>query len=189
MATFACDDLYVSPVVPDAASEALSTARLRLRVPVLADAGQIAALANDAAIAHQMADMPYPYRLSDAARTIERAAHGRQHRMSFVIALPDATVVGMIGLSRTAASAHELGVWIGKRFWGRGYATEAVQGLIGWAGRMRDVRLVTAGHTIDNPASAQMLINSDFLYTGVIEQDKSPVTGTLRAVRMMMRFV
>lgn len=166
----------------------LATARLKMRMPTMADAGQITLLAHDAAVAHNALDMPYPYGLTDAERFIVRAQKDRAHKAPFLITAHDGTPLGCVAVNRATTSAFDLSIWIGKRHWGRGYASEAIEAIIPWAARALGAQIFNAGHAIDNPAAAALLIKTGFLYTGVMDSQISPVTGTHRPVRAMMRF-
>ena len=51
----------------------------------------------------------------------------------------------------------EFGYWLGKPFWGLGYATEAAQRLVRFAFDELGLRRVHAGWFHDNPASGHVL--------------------------------
>lgn len=90
----------------------------------------------------------------------------------WAIRLPDERLVGVISLDRHASSdsIHNFGptlsVYIASAFQGRGYAQEAIDGLLGKLRREDRHRVVHAMHTVDNVAAARTFINAGFLYTG-----------------------
>lgn len=89
-------------------------------------------------------------------------------------------VVGMAGYGGEGRQA-ELGYGIGRRYWNRGYASEAVRTLVGQAGRSQ-FDLLHAYAFPENPASARVLEKTGFVDLGIIERDY-PARGGLRRVR------
>jgi RimJ/RimL family protein N-acetyltransferase len=74
----------------------------------------------------------------------------------FLVTLPTAEgpkIIGAVGLGGKNGQV-ELGYWIGREHWGRGYASEAARAVLRLAGALGHRRVV-AGHFIDNPASAR----------------------------------
>ena len=155
----------VTPVV--------STERLILRGPVVTDAPAIAGLANDINVAGMTGMIPHPYGLGDAEAWISRAqAIDWDRDASWVIEHQTFGVVGGIGFKGGCAETNgrpEIGYWLGRPFWNRGYATEAVRGALKWVKRDWRKNVVVAGHFADNPASGQVLCKAGFLYTGDVE--------------------
>jgi len=148
----------------------LSTERLLLRGPVHADAERLAQLAGDAGVAKMTTSMPHPYTLADAEGFIARcAAADWADEAHFVIEHHNFGVVGGLDFKPRPNGRSELGYWLGRPFWNRGYATEATRAALDWARRDWRRRLVVAGHFVDNPASGQVLVKAGFLYTGDVE--------------------
>jgi RimJ/RimL family protein N-acetyltransferase len=90
---------------------------------------------------------------------------------NFFVTLPGAEgtrLVGSVGLSRDGDKV-ELGYWIGRPYWGQGYATEAARALLSLAKVLGHRRLV-AGHFVDNPASGRVLRKLGFCPTGVVRK-------------------
>ena len=42
-------------------------------------------------------------------------------------------LIGLIALKPRRAGEAEIGYWVAPAFWGTGYASEAVEGVVGWA--------------------------------------------------------
>lgn len=145
----------------------LRSARLDLRPPRMTDARRLATLANDIDVVRMTGSMPYPYALADAEAFIRHAevADPAQETL-FVIELPGEGPVGVIGLDPDGMLSVEVGYWLGRPYWGRGYATEALAAALAWARDHWGRRCVTARHFADNPASGAVLIKAGFLYTG-----------------------
>ncbi|MDH4351518.1 MAG: GNAT family N-acetyltransferase, partial [Gemmatimonadota bacterium] len=69
-----------------------------------------------------------------------------------------AVLVGAIGLIlRPEHSRAELGYWIGRPFWGRGYATEAAGAMLRYGFETLGLRRLYACHFARNPASGRVL--------------------------------
>lgn len=168
-------------------SPVIDTRRLRLRAPGPLDAADIARLCDDPDIARMTARMPHPYTRADAEQFVAKAAGGdprREH--AFLVEHEDLGPVGMVGLFHDADPWPELGYWVGRPFWGRGLATEAVQGALGWARRRWGKRAVCAGYFHDNPASGRVLEKAGFLHTGEVRRLFSRARGAEAETRRML---
>ena len=127
---------------PSPATE-LITRRLVLRLPERADIGAIARLVNDWEVAKQTIAIPYPYRRSDARRWVNDCRRywtgGREYAFALWLQ-EDRQLIGAVSLARlragtTTADRMEIGYWIGRRYWGAGYAGEAVDASLKFARR------------------------------------------------------
>jgi len=165
----------------------IETRRLTLRAPEPRDAARLAEMANDYDIVRMTSRMPWPYRPRDAEDFVARCA-GRDPRRdsTFVIELDDEGVTGCVGFFTPPDERLEVGYWVGRQWWGRGVATEALKGALLWASREWGKRLVTAGHFADNPASGQVLVKAGFLYTGVVQRRPCIARGQPMDTRMMV---
>ena len=56
-----------------------------------------------------------------------------------------------------AVRKAELGYWVGKPFWGRGYATEAAGSIVDFGFDQLGLNRITAGHMVRNPASGRVM--------------------------------
>jgi RimJ/RimL family protein N-acetyltransferase len=112
----------------------LHTPRLTLRPFVAGDAPEVARLAGDAEVARQTASLPHPYLPEHAEAWISTHARAweRSEELALAVVLRSTeALVGCVGL-RVAREqqAGELGYWVGRASWGRGYATEAAGALV-----------------------------------------------------------
>lgn len=168
-------------------SPVVETRRLRLRAPGAQDISRLAGLANDRAIAAQTQRMPHPFGHAEAEDFVLRvAAQDPRRGSTFLIDHEDHGVVGVIGLFEHEDLAPEVGYWIGRPFWGRGYATEALEGAMVWASRQWRRRALVSGHFADNPASGRVLEKAGFLYTGETRRTFSQARNALVDTRMMV---
>ncbi|MBW3096698.1 GNAT family N-acetyltransferase [Pseudohoeflea sp. DP4N28-3] len=146
----------------------LSTERLTLRTPRNADIDAISILANDPAIAFMLPHMPHPYGRADAADFVRKACQGGNG--NGIYAITDTATGRFLGCCAlrpgSTGSALEIGYWVGRPYWGRGYATEAVHALIDLGFRATSVDHVDASCRVTNPASRRVLQKSGFQFHG-----------------------
>jgi len=165
----------------------IETRRLTLRAPEARDAPQLAQLLNEYDIARMTSRIPHPYGPEDAEDFVIRAQGiDPATDCNLLIEHEDLGVVGGLGFYTPEGAALEVGYWIGKPWWGRGIASEALMGALGWAAKDWRKRYVMAGHFADNPASGAVLTRAGFLYTGEVQWKPSLARGELAATRMMV---
>jgi RimJ/RimL family protein N-acetyltransferase len=143
------------------------TERLLLRPGWAEDAPALAAAIADEQIVRNLATAPWPYGLKEAEAFL--ASPRDPVLPTFLIlartgAAPE--LIGACGFGRRPSGAIELGYWIARAHWGRGYATEAAGQLIEIARTLGLTRL-EASHFIDNPASGRVLEKLGFTPTGL----------------------
>jgi RimJ/RimL family protein N-acetyltransferase len=144
------------------------TPRLLLRPGFPEDAPALAAAMSDKAVAHNLAVVPWPYTLRDAEAFI--ASPKDPVLPSFLIfERTDAAprLIGSCGLGRRPSGAVEIGYWIARPYWRRGFATEACGALIE-VGRALGLSSLEGSHFTDNPASARVLEKLGFEPLGLI---------------------
>jgi RimJ/RimL family protein N-acetyltransferase len=161
------------------------TPRLLLRPGFPEDAPALAAAIADEAIVRNLATAPWPYRMRDAEAFL--ASPRDPILPSFLIlertdSAPQ--LVGSCGLGRRASGAVEMGYWIARPFWGRGFATEACQALVDIA-RTLGLPSLEGSHFIDNPASARVLEKLGFEPLGIVAPRMSCARGAEVPARLM----
>jgi RimJ/RimL family protein N-acetyltransferase len=133
----------------------IRTQRLSLRPLEPADAASIRALAGDFDVARMTGMIPHPYSERDALAWIDRAGQGDEG-VVFAVAR-DGALIGCSGYMPMDAEHAEVGYWIGKPFWGEGFATEAVRAVVAHAFDAHGFAYVKAGHFVDNARSQRVL--------------------------------
>lgn len=166
----------------------IPTERLRLRAPKMADAARIATFANDLDVSRMTSRMPHPYDIADANSFLTGLNDPTsKDEATFAIELPGEGLIGVLGFHDVDAhGTPEIGYWLGKPWWGKGLATEAVNAALKWAKEGWRRKIVLGGHFADNPASGAVLIKSDFLYTGEVRKTLSTARGEVTPTRMMV---
>lgn len=159
------------------------TERLLLRPGWAEDAPQLARTIADEQIVRNLATAPWPYALQDAEAFL---ASPRDPAMpSFLIferTDGEPVLVGACGMGRRPSGAVELGYWIARPHWNKGFATEAGRALIDIARTLKLPRL-EASHFVDNPASGRVLEKLGFVATGLT----APRRSCARAEEAMTR--
>ena len=84
-------------------------------------------------------------------------------------------LIGACGIGNLDGEA-ELGYWIGRPYWGLGFATEASRAVVEIAKTIGHKKLV-ASHFTDNPASGKVLRKLGFQSTGKTAQRHSNGRG------------
>jgi ribosomal-protein-alanine N-acetyltransferase len=142
----------------------LTTAQLTLRPFTLADAPDVERHVSDRDIAAMTLSIPHPYPEGGAEKWISTvAAKNDDGRVaSFAIVERESgTLAGAIGLTLEPAHGRaELGYWIAKQFWGRGYATEASRAMIAFGFESLGLNKIHAAVFIKNPASDRVIRRS-----------------------------
>ena len=138
----------------------LETSRLVLRPFRQADVDDVCFLVNDIGVARNTLNIPHPYARADAEAWI--AAHGpqleRREAVTYAVTAPGEGLVGAAGLILEMEHERaELGYWIGRPYWGRGYATEASHALLRWGFATLGLHRIHASHFPRNPASGRVL--------------------------------
>lgn len=166
---------------------AIGTDRLILRGVTRADAPVIAEFANDLGVVGNTSQMPYPYRTTDADAFVAAAERADpRHEAVFAIEHREFGVIGVLAFDRNSAGRGEVGYWLGRPFWNRGYATEALCAALRWVKFDWRRHVVWAGHFADNRASGQVLVKAGFLYTGDVEWRQSVSRAEPVPTRMMV---
>jgi RimJ/RimL family protein N-acetyltransferase len=147
-------------------SQLLETERLLLRYPQAGDISMFVPLIGDFDVSKNLSRVPYPYTEEDGQAFItnitKAIAAGTGH--VFAILLKPDVYIGACGLN--PERDWELGYWIGKPYWGRGYATEAGRRLVAYGFEELGADALTASWFHDNPNSGRVLEKLGFQPTG-----------------------
>ncbi|NVD45586.1 GNAT family N-acetyltransferase [Qipengyuania atrilutea] len=126
-------------------------------------------------VVRNLATAPWPYREEDAQAFV--ALKRDPMLPNFSVLLPGSGLIGQAGLGIEPVSGDvQIGYWIARPFWGRGFAAEAARGVIEVA-RSIGHRHLVASHFLDNPASGRVLEKAGFTKTGTIRPGFSLARG------------
>ena len=105
-----------------------------------------------------LARTPWPYTADDARWFVDQPQDSRCPH--FFVTLPTsmapAAIIGCVGLTRGDAGV-ELGYWIAREHWGRGFATEAARAVLAFGFTHLGVHRVEAHCVAENTGSAHVL--------------------------------
>ena len=156
------------------ATPTLHTTHLVLGAFTTEDAAVLHQLAGDRHIADTTVSIPHPYELDHA-----RAWIGQQERelvrgraANFAVRLTDARLIGCAGL-RDIDREHcqaELGFWIGREWWGHGYAREAASAVLRFGFEQLGLNRICAHHMARNPAAGKVLQHIGMQREGMLRQ-------------------
>jgi 8-oxo-dGTP diphosphatase len=146
----------------------LETSRLILRPPQERDIPAIVTWVGDWDVAKYLSRVPHPFGEADGQDFIMTAGRNRALGEGFAFALTrkeDGVLVGVGGVHLREAG-FELAYWLGKPFWGQGYASEAGRRLLDFAFHDLKLELIKAAWHHDNPASGNVLAKLGFVAAG-----------------------
>lgn len=143
------------------ARQCVRTDRLKLRPLKKSDAAQIAALAGDWEIASMVGRIPHPYNEEMAQQWIERTEDDFAWGITYKGAL-----IGVAGFMEGEENEREIGYWLGVKWWGRGFATEAACAIITLAFNDPAIDRLKAAHFYDNSKSKRVITKLNFKLLG-----------------------
>jgi RimJ/RimL family protein N-acetyltransferase len=157
------------------AAPRIETPRLILRAVTLADAPWIERYVSDWDVARHTARIPHPYP-AGAGVDFVRSLDPKGGPTFAIERREDREPVGLIGLELEGPGAAEIGFWIGKPFWSRGYASEAMVALVEHAFRKMGLVSLIAMAVPENRASIRVQEKAGLTYTGMAESE-APARG------------
>ncbi len=156
-------------------SHIIEAQRLILRPFRAADIPAIVRLLADPAIAATTLTVPYPYDETHARDWLNSQQREREAGTGYTFAIThkeDGRLLGAIDIRpRARHQKAEIGYWIGKPYWGRGYATEAALAIIRYGFETLGLNRICALHFTGNPASGRVMQKAGMQYEGTLRQD------------------
>jgi RimJ/RimL family protein N-acetyltransferase len=152
----------------------LETERLLLRRLDRSDMPAILPLLNEWDVAKTLGRVPHPYTEEMAQEFFDGLEKRRAEGTDFNFAIlrkSDREYLGGCGVHLRENGQFELGYWIGKPYWGNGYATEAARAASRLALVDLKVTKLTAGWFVDNPPSGRVLAKLGFAEDGMEQRD------------------
>ena len=152
----------------------LCTERLILRPHTIWDADDLQKLINDRDIASTTTNIPHPYTLEDAIDFLSKREESYEETGSpqFAITHKDGKFIGGIGMTlHKQHESAELGYWIGKIYWSRGYCTEAARAVVKYGFEEMGLNRIYATHFSRNPASGRVMQKIGMKHEGHLRQN------------------
>jgi RimJ/RimL family protein N-acetyltransferase len=153
----------------------LTTERLILRPFFLSDAKDMQCLISDYAVVDTLLTVPHPYLDGMAEDWISKRQNVFEEGkgVSFVITHREqGYLIGCISLeniNRTYESA-EIGYWIGKPYWRKGYCTEAAEAVLRYGFQTLGLNRIFAMHMTRNPRSGRVMQKIGMKHEGQMRQ-------------------
>jgi len=157
----------------------LRTARLTLRAFTVDDAPDVQRLAGEYEVALNTLLIPHPY--PDGAAEQWIATHESDfagNRVHHFALDASGALVGAMGLVMKGDGLAEIGYWIGKPYWGQGYATEAAREVVRYGFEQCGLQRIFAAHFVRNPASGRVLQKLGMQHEGTLRRHQ-PKWGEL----------
>lgn len=140
----------------------LVTRRLTLRQPTLLDAEEIALQLSSWNVSRMLTRVPFPYGIEDARQWISGLA-GKPDGLVYTIHRE--RLIGVVSVEG-GGDEPRLGYWLGERWHGHGFMTEAAGKLLEYAFETRGYSAVQSTVIVDNPASLRVQEKLGFAVTG-----------------------
>ena len=143
----------------------IRTERLLIKTPEIDDKFELTQLINDKDVIKWLSEIPFPYTLSHAEEFIERSRERvlKQESYNFMI-FQDKKMIGGIGLSEFNNKSCQVGYWLGKKYWGNGFATEALKSILDFGFDQLNLEEIFAAYKIGNDGSKMVLSKCGFEY-------------------------
>ena len=151
----------------------LHTSRLMLDDFCESDKPALLRLISNKEVARTTLRIPHPCSLHDVeAWLVERASDYRAGQaIRWAMRLRDGELIGGISLTLNKAfESAELGYWVGKPFWGNGYATEASRKVITYGFESLQLNRIEAHSMFINEGSKKILERIGMRYEGLHPQ-------------------
>ena len=153
--------------------EPIQTRRLSLRPLATSDADLLFALFAHWSVIEHLSAPPWPYRLVDMRDFVGTLLGATEpDREIFRVVMRDGKPIGGISQRHRLASnlqsgaGPNIGYWLGQRYWGQGYMTEAVIALAHHIFATSDVDAIYSGAFAENTASLRVQSKSGFAHDG-----------------------
>lgn len=136
------------------------------------DAAALCRLADDEKVAANLRDIfPHPYTAQDGQDFIAFCTETDEMEAMQRAVEVDGVLAGSISLVRGTDVAHrsaELGYWLGRSFWGKGIAAEAVRQICALGFAQWDIVRIFAEVFANNRASCRVLEKNEFVCEGTL---------------------
>jgi RimJ/RimL family protein N-acetyltransferase len=170
-------------------SVAVKTDRLILRAPGPADLESLVDLLGDYEVAKMLSRVPHPYDRDLGRQYLERSTARWENidqadELGFHID-HDGELIGGLGFKKLQETP-EIGYWLGRPYWGKGYMSEALKAAIGWLFENTGHARLACEAMTENPASLKVMEKMGFRQVGEVGCASVSRGDTLPAIRTEM---
>lgn len=142
----------------------LQSKRVVLRICKVEDLLTFHQLINDLELARMTLSIPHPINKKTAKHWLDHRIHSTKTGKEFHWAITRKSTdqfIGTIGLYSidSIKQQAELGFWIGRAYWNKGYCSEAIELVMNYAFQTLDLKRVIARHIKSNHISSKLLRN------------------------------
>ncbi|MGG5209135.1 GNAT family N-acetyltransferase [Chryseobacterium sp. MIQD13] len=104
-------------------------------------------------------NIPFPYTKEHAEFWVKMSRESFESNTGYTFAVRnrEEQIIGAIGLHDRDDDKAELGYWMGKPFWNKGYITEAAAALIDFGFKELELNKIYATYFLHNPASGRIM--------------------------------
>ena len=154
----------------------LSTTRLILSQPTVADTEDVILQMNSTSeISENTLTLPFPYHKQHADYWFQMAEFSFKKKEAFIFGIREKEnlkLIGAVGLHLDVTNNKaEVGYWLGKSFWKKGYVSEALQEVLKFGFEELHLNKIYASHFIHNPASGRVLEKNGFAFEATLKQE------------------
>ena len=129
-------------------------------------------LLNNENVSKWLLQVPFPYTLQDAEVWINKCKDHPENKTDFVFAIEkDGLLIGGIGLHNKSGHSAEVGYWLGEKYWGNGYITEAIKEITDYGFKELSLVRITAHVFEGNIRSEKVLLKNGFEYEGLLKKN------------------
>lgn len=140
----------------------------------MSDAGDVELYASDYDVAKNTLNIPHPYPKGSGVDFIqsELIREKKGELVTFaIIKKENKQLIGLMSLMIAAQHQHaELGYWIGKPFWQKGYGTEAAKAVVDYGFRTLGLNKIYASAFKENRGSWRIMEKIGMEYEGMQKQ-------------------
>jgi RimJ/RimL family protein N-acetyltransferase len=147
------------------AGTVLESERLRLRPLEMGDGDRIFELINDFEIVRNLSMVPWPYERTMADNFIRESEVQAREATAVrrgIVPKDDARLAGVMDLRFREDRTGTFGYWVGRDYWRRGYASEALAVFVDFAFKELGMRRVGAEALPENEASLGVMRKCGF---------------------------
>jgi [ribosomal protein S5]-alanine N-acetyltransferase len=126
---------------------------------------------NNRNISEWLYILPDPYTEEDAKKWLDFCRESEEKKDNYLFAIEvNDEFIGGIGLHKKMEHCFDVGYWISEKYWGKGYATNALKTITKLALKKLKIDRIQAYVFDGNPASEKVLEKCGYEYEGYLKK-------------------